>query len=319
MSIFSIRDIQKEDWGLEDEDLDRIIKIEKLKEVSHEFHDQIKILMKAFDSKSNIRIVKFDEQSGTEFNSKNFFKSLILGERHVFYFSNLSNRECCVVLIYGETGKSKLQSFKHTLPHEYAHHIQFAQENFPYFLAKGADMLSPPFVNRCEIGPDTGTAYVDRLSLPSLEVLIQDSNERLSDVICEGLLRERKLVYDFLEFYKREMAVPSDPATLPAIRSAPNLKRYVRRLALRDNAEWGATVQLAYPKEEEAKQTVLKGRKLAIRLNKKYPNAGYAHDQILSLCMNTNFRSFLVPKNAVDYMKEVMNLLNIRIKTPEKW
>jgi hypothetical protein len=319
MSIFSIDDIQKQGWGLEDEDLGKIIKIEKLKEVSHEFHDQIETLVKGFNSKSNIRIIAFNDRSGIDLSSKSFFSSFISSEKHVFYLSNLSNKECCVILVYERAVESKLKSFKHTLAHEYAHHMQFTQEGFPYLVPKGAHIVSPSFVNPCEIGPMTGSVYIDSLSFPSLEALIQDSNERVSDVVCEGLLREKKLVYDFLESYKHEMTVQEDPATLPIYRGAPNLKRYVRRLALRDSAEWGAAVQLAYPEKQEAKKTTLRDRKYAIRLNNKYPNASWAHDQILSLCINTDFRSFRIPKNAEDYTKKVMNLLNIRIKTSEKW
>jgi len=319
MSIVSIRDIAKS--GLHEEDLNRIIKIENLKDVSQKFSDQIRTITDAFGSAVGMRIIAFNETSGIDSTSKMFFRELISGGRDVLYYCNLSNKECCVVLIYNSKGETLLKSFKHLLCHEFAHHFQFAFGGFPGYIPKARPQpWVPPFVTPYEVGPEVGSARIDRLPLTDLPPVIQDSNERISDTISEGLLREKGLILDFLEYFKNNVALREDPAdTIPAGIRHPHLKRYVRRLALRDNAEWGATIQLAYPRNNNAKKVISQGRKFAIKLNKKYPRAAQAHDEIFELCVNTDFRLFRTPANVVSFTKKVMDLLNIEIETTEKW
>jgi len=196
MSIMSVPDLAKNGWGLEEEDLNRIIRIEKLEDVSHKFSDQINTITEKFGSFSRLRI---------------------------------------------------------------------------------------------------------------------------SDIICEGLLRQKDLVADFLEYFQHDIALREDPASLPQYTSHPNIKRYIRRLALRDNAEWGATIQLAYPKNSNVCKVISQGKKLAVRLNKKYPKASQVHNEIFNLCINTDFHSFKNPEKAASYTKRVIDLLNMKIKTKEKW
>jgi hypothetical protein len=138
MSINSVPDIVRQGWRLE-EDLDRIIRIERLRDVSQKFSNQIKPVVDAFRARSRMRVIAFNEQSGIDRDSKAIFEAFISGEREVFYIGPLSNRECCVILVYDSTGESKLRSYKHTLPHEYAHHVQFAHESFPFLIAREVD------------------------------------------------------------------------------------------------------------------------------------------------------------------------------------
>jgi hypothetical protein len=321
MSIISIPDIMKDGWGLENEDLDKIIKIEGLRDVTQDFLDQIRIIRDAFGSVSNIRIVAFSERSGVNHRSKEIFNGLIRAGRDIFHHNWFSNRECCVVLIHNSKGKARLQSYKSILAHEYAHHFQWAYGGFPFYISKGLQsMHTASFIHPHEIGPEFGLVHIDGLLLPDMQLVIQDSNERISDVICEGLLREKGLVLDLLERYKDDVVRQEDPADcLPQKGISPNLKRYVRRLALRDQAEWGACVQQAYPKQKPALELVSKGRKFAINMNKKYSRASGAYDEISYRALNTDFNKFRLPENVVSYTKGVLESLSIRIKTSEKW
>lgn len=89
------------------------------------------------------------------------------------------------------------------LAHEYSHHIQFVFAGFPYYRYK-FDPPAPvtPFAKRYEIGPKRGSAFIDGLLIPELWCVIEDAIERLNDIICEGLLREKKLICGFLEYYE---------------------------------------------------------------------------------------------------------------------
>lgn len=307
----------KNGWGLEDEDLDDIIKIENLKDVTQRFSDQIKTIIERFGSVSHLRIVAFNEQSGVDRHSKSIFRLLIQAGRDVNYNSLLSNKECCVILIYPTSAEPSLKSYGHILCHEYAHHFQFAYAGFPYYIVK--QLLPepvPPFAKPSEIGPEVGSVFVDDLRLPDLHTVIHDSIERISDIICEGLLREKNLIIDFLEWFQHKVALYKDPTV--RFRQ-PVLKRYVERLVLRDNAEIGATVRLAYPNNDDVTMVISQGKKFAIRLNKKLPKASKVHDEIFNLCVNTDFQLFKSPEKVVNYTKKVMDLLNIEIKTSENW
>jgi hypothetical protein len=174
-------------------------------------------------------------------------------------------------------------------------------------------------VKPCTIGPRTGSAFVDNLLLQDMPVIIKDANERMSDVICEGILREKDLIGDFIGYYEQDVFSNQDPTYFLTLRHQSNLKRYVRRLVLRDNAEWSATVRLAYPEEDKAIRLISQGKKRAIKMNKKYVQASRAFDEIFKLCFDTDFNSFRFTDNYLSYFKKVMSLLNMRIKSPEDW
>ena len=224
-------------------------------------------------------------------------------------------------MVYHPKGEYLLKRYKHILCHEYAHHIQFAHLGFPYYIYKEkSQAFVPPFVKPYEIGPRVGSAFVDKLPLPDLSTVIQDSNERISDIICEGILRERRLVFDFFEWFRDNVALKKDPVLdIPPGFRQPSIKRYVRRLALRDNAEWGGTVQLAYPKDNNVKKVISKGKKFVVKLNKHLSDASRVHDEIFDLSVSTNFHRFKLPQEVVNYTKKVFNLLNIKIESSEIW
>jgi len=169
-----------------------------------------------------------------------------------------------------------------------------------------------------EVGPADGSISIDGLPLPDIPTIIMDSNERISDIISEGLLREKNLATGLLEYSQREV-VPQDPALSPVYRSYPNIQRYIRRLALRDYAENGASIRLAYPRNESVSQIISKSKEYAIKLNERYLQAPQAFDEIFKLCVGTDFQSFRYPENVVNYTKRVMDSLNLKIETLEKW
>jgi len=324
MSIYSVPFLVEPGWGLVGEDLEKIIRLENLKDLTKDFLDQTKPLIEKFGSLFSVRIVAFDENSGVDSNSKDLFESLMLYERNVFYYPVVSNKECCVIFIHGSKGPQELKSNEHILAHECAHHFQFAFAGFPYYACqKTYRDWFPPFTKGCGIGPTSGSVYVDNLPFTSVPDptthVIKDCVERVNDIVCEGLLREKGLTKGFVEWYQEDMAQHRDPTLkMPDYMRTPDFKRYVRRLALRDCAEWGATVQLAYP-NRDLTQILSERKKFATKLNKKHINAPPIFDEIFRLCINTNFHAFKSPEKTSDYTKKILNLLNIKIKTREKW
>jgi hypothetical protein len=320
MSMSSIPDIVEERWGLTEEDLNKIIRIEGLKDLSCEFSSEIRKTIETFDSLSDMRIIAFNDNSGVDSKSKATLTEWISSGKTIFYYPKFSNKECCVVLIYDPKGKSKLTKCDHILYHEYAHHFQFTDGNFPYYVAKYEQTeWNPPFVNPCKVGPQTGSFFVDNLFLPDIQSTIEDSNERISDIICEGILRESDLIGDCFGYYEQDVISNHDPIDFLPIPHPSSLRRYVRRLVLRDDAEWGATVRFAYPKEDKAIKLISQGKERAIKMNKKYLQASWVYDEIFKLCFDTDFNSFRFPGNYLSYLKKILSLLNMKIKTSEDW
>ena len=99
MSIFSVKALIKENWGLRENDLDTLIKYEKIEDVSIRFIDQIQSVTEKLGSKSNIRIIKFDENAGGDAASKRYFKNLVMSKRDVFYYTFLSNKNTCIIFV----------------------------------------------------------------------------------------------------------------------------------------------------------------------------------------------------------------------------
>jgi hypothetical protein len=311
MSFLNARILHESDYGLPKEYIDKIIVSENLKEITDQFVKQTKPICKKFGSVSTIRIVAFNQKSGMDDNSKVVFDAFIRSERNVFYAADMSNKECCVVFVQDPKGISALDSTG-VLAHEFAHHFQFAHAGFPFYSFKAQQSEGAPlFVKLFEIGSPTGSAKCDNLPLPCIEVVIEDSSERVSDIICEGLLRERKLTGALDSRYLANVLREEDPALCV---QGPVLKRYVHRLALRDLAEWGACVKLAFPDMDAS--LLSKTRKRARNVNKKYLNAHLVFDSIFKLCSETDFNSFKEPTNTLAYMREVFNLLNIKVNPP---
>lgn len=320
MSILSAPHLVLPGWGLPEEHLKKIIHSENLKDLTESFLNQTKSIIEKFGSLSSMKIIAFDENSGSNSESKALFETFMSYNRTVFYYPVMSNKQYCVVFVHNPKGVQVLKSNQHVLAHEYAHHFQIAHASFPCYVCRrpGGSWI-PPFAQGCEIGPATGTAIVDNLPLPDLHGVIKDCIERTEDISCEGLLREKGLTTGFLEWYRKDIMHPRDPAlAIPNFLRTPNIKKYVRRLSLRDCAEWGATVQLAYPKQNLT-QILLKARRNATRLNKKHLDAPQIFEEIFKLSTNTNFQSFKLPDETIGYNKKILDLLNIEIKTREKW
>jgi hypothetical protein len=320
MSICSASALLVPGWGLPKESLDEVIMFEKLKDLTMNFLGQTLPIIKRFDFDASIRVLAFNEGSGGNNVSKSLFRAMVSCDRTVIYYPILSNNGCCVVLASDPKGVQELKTKEHILAHEYAHHIHAAHTDFPYYFCKGPNGgWVPPFSRGCEIGPTTGMALVDSLALPDMKGVIKDCAERIHDIICEGLLTEKSITEGYLEWFEDEIRQRIDPAVaLPSFLRTPSMKRYVRRLVIRDYAEWGAKVQLANPKLNLT-QTLSKAKKHAIKLNKKHINADHAYNEIFKLCATTNFHAFKSLQNTLNYTKKILNLLNIKINTKEKW
>ena len=98
VSIDSIEHIEEPGWGLREEDLERIIRSEKLRDVTSRFSSLVKCITEDFDFVPGIRIVAFDKSSGLNKESRAHFRSQIREGRQIVYHAGLSNRETCAVL-----------------------------------------------------------------------------------------------------------------------------------------------------------------------------------------------------------------------------
>jgi len=311
MSILEAANLHKPDWGLNEDDLDKIILREKLKDKTTDFSERISKLTQIFDSKAGIRIIEFNENSGGDRKSRNFFLSFIYGNRHLFYNGTLSNKEKCVIFV-SSSSLQRLKTSRHLLPHEYAHHIECAHAGFPHYIHKDdPPVWVPSFFEPCEIGPNRGVPYIDNIHIPDFDydLIIRDSCERISDLIVEGILREKNLSNSYLDLYK-ELRFKE-----PAILISPTSIRYIRRLALRDSAEYSACLQLAFPKCDLTR-IISPKKKHSIQLNKKYLSKSKVRSifkDIFELCKNTDFNLFKNPEKADNYTKTILNLLKIKI------
>lgn len=307
-------------YGLREEDLNEIIEMERLKDVSKRFSGPIQRIQRKFNSKTKIRIIEFNELSGANVESEDWFRRRIDGQRHIFFSHINSNKDCCVLFLYsGFDAKQKLFS-ERILPHEFAHHYQWVSENFPCFLPKSTPKeFLPQFATTYEIGPKVGSVYIDDISLfDNLITIMNDLSERIADFVCEGILKEKGFGESILEEYLRGRN--QDPAKNISIqRETMAPIRYFRRLALRDVAEWHAMLCLAYPNDQTLKKMLTYDKKWIVKLNKKYDKAKYAFNEIYKISLNTNYTSFKKVRNAISYIKKVTNLLGIKIRTKEKW
>lgn len=323
MSIHIVLPMITLGYGLKSEDLDEIISLEGLKDISQKFSGAIQIILKRFNSDIRMRIIEFNEISGSDEYSRQFFNRLIYAQRHLFYSHIHSNRDTCVVFFYSglHKGKKKLLN-KRLLPHEFAHHYQWTMLGFPVFLYRGIPKeYLPQFAKVSEIGPSQGSIYVDNLPLPEDGVtsFLKDFGERISDLICERILMEKGFREGAFEEYCTERNV--DPAfSIQNISKFAALVKYMRRLALRDVAEWHAILDMIYPSDfPKLKEICRYDRKQILLLNKDYDKAKYAFRKIYEISSTVDHNSFKETKSAIDYIKEIAELLNINVKTEETW
>lgn len=297
-----------------EEDLDKFIQTEKLEDMTPRFSGEIKEVTSKFDNVSSIRIIKFDKSSGVSSESKEFFNEFLFAGRHVFYLADLSNTKFCVVMV-SPLGIDKVLGNKHVLFHEYTHHFQVAHANFPYIVPKSWSI--PPFVEPCIIGPEKGDIRIDGFHLDSdTETITADLCERISDIICDGILIDRNLTAGILERCL-EAARPQDPTSFipPHHPKAMVFKKYVKRLVLWDNAEMNARIRKAYPQKDLSKFLNLI-KKYAARLNKGIRNAENTFDKIYELSMSTDYNSFKNSQEIISYLEKVLDLLNIEVSPP---
>lgn len=317
----SIENKIKGGWGLEEKELDEFIKKENLKDLTEVLKEQAYKIIEAFGSKSTLRIVAYNDQSGADSVSKEFFTSLIEAQRNLIYSLSMSNKECCVILVY-EPESSLLRSYRYIFAHEYVHHFQWANAGFPFYVSKTEPPTwTPPFVTFCEIGPRVGFASIDDLLLPDFHMIIEDFIERISDQICDRLLIEKNVADDLLEYYKHEVAF-QDSAN--GIQQAPysiphELKKYMRRLTLRDHAEWMALIRLIYQEDRDAIYTATLGGRFAKYLNKDYQKASEAYNELVNNYIGIDFNMFRFQDEVVKCIKKSIELLNITIETKEEW
>lgn len=151
-------------YGLKDEDLNEIIRMENVRDISDRYSQARSLIQKQFDIKTRIRILEFDRSSGVDATARVWYNAFIDSDRHLMYNTAYSNKDCCTVFLYaGFRGKPKeLQN--RGLPHEFAHHYQWAIERFPFIAPKGCPKeLLPQFADCYDVGPEKGTAYIDNV------------------------------------------------------------------------------------------------------------------------------------------------------------
>jgi hypothetical protein len=307
--------------GLLDEDLNEIILRENLNDVSEGYSADIRRIKDRLHTKLRMRILEFSERSGSSIDAKFFFRQLILANRHLFYNHLYSNKECCVVLVYsGLKDKDDDLFSSRLLPHEFAHHYQLVAGNFPLLLPRGAPPeFLPQFALSDEIGPLEGEIMVDGMLLTGGRIhFFKDFSERISDFVCEGILISNGFTKGLLEEYsKLDLASP----TKDIPRDYPNYSatvRYLSRLALRDEAEWHALIKSIYgPNFVNSKLQLNKKR--VLKLNKDLVDRKQAFGKVFDISLKTDYNDFKEKEKAVDYIKKVSSLLNIEVKTKEKW
>jgi hypothetical protein len=308
-------------YGLSDEDLNEIILRQKLNDISEDYSADIRAIQNRLSTKLRMRILKFNELSGYSIESRIFFRQLINITRHLFYHYLYSNRDCCVVLIYSGLKEKDTELFScRLLPHEFAHHYQLVAESFPKLLPRGAPLdFFPQFAIGHEIGPLKGDIFVDGLLLTHGRIsFFADFSERISDFVCEGILINNGFTKGLVDEYSK-IDLLSPVMNIP--RDYPNynaIARYMNRLALRDEAEWHALLKSIYGTTFSNNKMQYNKRQF-LKLNKDLPNRKQAFEAIFNISLKTDYTDFKEPKKVVDYIKEVSNLLNIEVRTNEKW
>lgn len=242
----------------------------------------------------------------------------------MFYSHLHSNKDCCVLFKYAGFNMNEKSRKKRVLFHEFAHHYQWTTSNFPCFLPKGVTEVKemvPQFTEYHGIGPLKAEVYVDAFLLDDTPIsVMKDFCERISDFVCEGILIEKGLEEGILEEYRKGML--NNPEEIYPAFIRPKfavMMRYLKRLALFDIAEWQAILKHAYPNDQSLHRDIVLGKKHVIHLNKRYTKAKYAFKKLHELSLATDYKSFKELKNVVNHIKQVLNLLNIEIKTKENW
>lgn len=286
---------------------------ERLENISQQFSKEIKEVTSAFGNVSDIVIIKFDSNSGTSSDVKEFLQMRLLEKRSIFYVPNLSRTNLCFIMTTS-SGIDEPVKNKHVLFHEYAHHFQTAHAKFPFFVPQGVS--APSFVKPCYFGPDKADIRIDGFLLTSeTEFVFRDLSERIMDIICERILIDRNLTSGILELLL-ETGQPKDFVPLIPYGSpqAMVLRKYVKRLLLWDNAEINAELRKAYPLDLISKP-LGEIKEFALRENKGFQRAEDSFDTICELSVNTDYNLFRNSQNIMSYLVKILDLLNIKIST----
>jgi len=321
MTISSIISLITKDYGLKDDDMDKIIRREKLKDVSQAYSDAISNIQNKFGSITRLRVLEYNELSGSNRDSKIFFRDLALQSRNVFYNHLFSNKECCVIFVYSGYQMKNSTLFKlRILPHEFAHHFQMTDEEFPCLLPRGVSHdFFPQFASTLELGPRNGLIYIDNLSLEDcLEDFFKDFAERIQDRICSEILKRKGFLKGLLDEY---LLTKNDETAKSILRTYPNYEatiRYLSRLALLDEAEWHASIKSVGGSNQISDKLKLNLRRI-MKLNKDFSNRKEAFRELYDLALKMDYKLFREKRFCTSYIKQVSNLLNFEVRTEERW
>lgn len=321
MSANTIVPFITKNYGLADEDLDVIIPRENLKDISDKFLSSIKSTQNKFVTDIRIRVLQFDNNSGSDYSGRMMFNQLISAQKTVFYNHLFSNRDCCVFFIYAGHRMDNTNFFEDRIvPHEFAHHYQFVT-GFPCLLPNGCPPIYyPEFSDVKLIGPLTGDVYVDGLLVNDCRIsYFKDFSERIGDFVCESILMEKGFTRGLSDEY---IDICQNDLTKALPKSTPNYAhamRYLYRLGLRDEAEWHELLSRIYSNDSELKIKMEYHLNKILKLNKELEGRKQIFRKLVDLTAKIEYVEFKNADYAIDYIKEVSRLLNIQIKSKDKW
>lgn len=321
MSAATVVPFVTKGYGLSDEDLDEVILRENLKDISPLFVSAIKNTQERFKTNIRIRVLQFNRNSGSDYQSRKNFNLLANSEKNVFYNHLFSNRDCCVFFMFSDYSPQNIELFNNRIvPHEFAHHFQFVN-GFPCFLPKGCPSQYFPEFARVElIGPHNGEVFVDGLIVDDCRIsFFKDFSERIGDLVCENLLIEKGFTEGLKEEYK-ELSQQDLRKTIP--KSFPNYNhiiRYMNRLWLRDEAEWHEILKRVYHNDSQLDLQMKYGFKKVMKANKELGKRKAAFREIVEITARTHYTAYKEVDHALDYIKRVSNLLNLEIRCNENW
>jgi hypothetical protein len=320
MSVDAIIPFITKGYGLKSEDLDEVIPRENLRDNSQRFSTEIQEVLKKFSSSDRIRMIEFNEFSGSSRETNKFLNTMIADGRNMFYLPLYSNRNCCVILVYSAFHPDNRLLSCRLLPHEYAHHFQFSKESFPCILPKGIPSeLYPEFTVNYSIGPATGRISIDNdLVDVSPQVLFKDLTERISDFICEKILLEKGYTEMLIDEYRIDCS-HNLLQRFAHISLPETLKKYIRRLALFDEANWQSILNQLFPDNILLKNELKRCENRILRINKDYKKRRRAFNELHELFYYANYRGFKKLDAVVDCTRKILIYLGIKVISDEKW
>lgn len=307
-------------YGLKSEDLDEIIVMERLRDVSSRFAQALSLIGKQFISTTRIRIIEFDRGSGIDKDANAWFNALADSDRHLYFSTIHSNKDCCVIFLYAHFQRKPKVLQERLLPHEFAHYYQWQTERFPFLVLKGCPKeLVPQFADCYDFGPEKGLVYVDETLVDeNCFLTLRDFIERESDYICEMILKQKGFWKGILNEYKAGRI--EDPAVSKwALYLNEAQKKYVRRLAMYDAAEWEAMLSTAFAAEPTVQTLLRVEKEKMLHLNRDFGNVKTSYDAITHMILRTDYLSLKDVSKMIEFLKNGMKILNISIKTTESW